>query len=37
MKTKVEIIRKFNDCEIRQRNTDGFFFCASDLVVAGNK
>lgn len=36
MKTKVEIIRKFNDCEIRQRNTDGFF-CASDLVVAGNK
>lgn len=36
MKTKVEMIRKFNDCEIRQRNTDGFF-CSSDLVVAGNK
>ena len=36
MVTEVQMIRKFNNCDIKQRNTDEYF-CATDLVNAGNK
>lgn len=35
MKTEVQMIRKFNGCEIKQRNTDEYF-CANDIVTVGN-
>ena len=33
MVTEVQMIRKFNNCDIKQRNTDEYF-CATDLVNA---